>query len=185
FNGAASQSFIVQHSTDDKTWVNSSTIPDGTNNGRVDYCIEGLEPDTSYYIRVIASNKYGESKIGRLSQSELPKTAPRRDGGNGCDVCDDRFGAGIGTGLGIAVAIHAVVVIGVFQYKYRQGKRKEPDQTYDIVTPRSTADGQTYQELNTVHNTVTPQASDAAQYYNLRAGQTTTDLDDTRPYANL
>ncbi|ESO98100.1 hypothetical protein LOTGIDRAFT_174356 [Lottia gigantea] len=78
FNGGAPKSYIVQHSTDDKTWINSPAIPDSTNNGRVDYCIEGLEPDTSYYIRVIASNKYGESKIGTLSQSELPKTAPRQ-----------------------------------------------------------------------------------------------------------
>ncbi|ESO98105.1 hypothetical protein LOTGIDRAFT_239094 [Lottia gigantea] len=197
FNGGASQSFIVQHSTDDKTWVNSSTILDDTNNGRVDYCIEGLEPDTSYYIRVIASNKYGESLIGILSQSEPPKTASRQGkmyetmknsiptlfitlsqnmSSNEFDV--------VGLDIGIVLAILAAVVVGVILYKWRQGKGKE-EETYDSIDPRIRADGQTYQELNTVHNTVTPQASDAARYYNLRAGQTTTDLDDTRPYANL
>ncbi|ESO98026.1 hypothetical protein LOTGIDRAFT_174464 [Lottia gigantea] len=120
----------VQHSTDDKTWVNSSTILDDTNNGRVDYCIEGLEPDTSYYIRVIASNKYGESLIGILSQSEPPKTASRQDmSSNEFDV--------VGLDIGIVLAILAAVVVGVILYKWRQGKGKEEETYVSIFIPWS------------------------------------------------
>ncbi|ESO98015.1 hypothetical protein LOTGIDRAFT_174452 [Lottia gigantea] len=117
--GGTSQSFIVQHSTDDKTWVNSSTILDGTNNGRVDYCIEGLEPDTSYYIRVIASNKYGESLIGTLSQSELFKTAPRQDPYNNITL--------IGGGVGAVLALIIIVIFVVLVIRRKKIKSKVID----------------------------------------------------------
>ncbi|ESO99881.1 hypothetical protein LOTGIDRAFT_158037 [Lottia gigantea] len=189
FNGGALWSFIVQHSTDDKTWVNSSTIPDGSNNGRVDYCIEGLEPDTSYYIRVIASNKYGESLISTLFERGHPKTAPRQGSGFTNDYnsgYNSGIGAGIGIGLSLAIALVVMVIMSIYIYRYWTGKRQKSDQTYDSFNTRTRADDtQTYQELDTIPNTNSPQTNDMVHYNNTEVNQRRRGEYVTPYYANL
>ncbi|XP_055958688.1 hemicentin-1-like [Patella vulgata] len=58
FNGGDQQEFIVEHSVDNNTWTSSTPLPES----KPDYCINNLQADTSYYIRVIARNKYGDSQ---------------------------------------------------------------------------------------------------------------------------
>ncbi|ESO97133.1 hypothetical protein LOTGIDRAFT_239185 [Lottia gigantea] len=189
FNGGASQSFIVQHSTDDKIWVNSSTIPDGTNNGRVDYCIEGLEPDTSYYIRVIASNKYGESMtasfLGFNKSADCSKNINCGDTNDINTVYSSGYnnvlGAGIGIGVGISIAIAVMVATAIFIYRYWSGKRKKVEENYaGINTTTRSDDTQTYQELDTVNNTARIQSDNSSN-----VDRNDANIDDIRPYANL
>ncbi|XP_055954530.1 contactin-2-like [Patella vulgata] len=80
FDGGDSQRFIFEYSVDNGTWV-TAPIVELTKEGDVlNRCIENLIPDSDYYVRVIASNKFGSSKPVYLALRT--SAAPLKSGGN-------------------------------------------------------------------------------------------------------
>ncbi|XP_050391150.2 LOW QUALITY PROTEIN: hemicentin-1 [Patella vulgata] len=62
FDGGDTQKFIFEHSVDNKTWTSTPTVELTEEGSVLNGCIENLNPDTEYFVRVIASNRYGSSK---------------------------------------------------------------------------------------------------------------------------
>ncbi|XP_055954843.1 B-cell receptor CD22 [Patella vulgata] len=62
FDGGDTQKFIFEHSVDNKTWTFTPTVELTKEGDVLNGCIENLNPDTEYFVRVIASNRYGSSK---------------------------------------------------------------------------------------------------------------------------
>ena len=61
-NGGATQTFKVYHQKDGgNNWEFSPEIQDPGTGLRGNYTVNGLEPDTLYWFRVIATNLYGSS----------------------------------------------------------------------------------------------------------------------------
>ncbi|XP_055954852.1 synaptogenesis protein syg-2-like [Patella vulgata] len=115
FDGGDSQTFIFEYSADNKTWMNATTVK-LTNEGDVlNGCIENLNPDTQYFVRVTASNRFGSSKPVHLVTTQALKTSAAPE-----DHSESNVGLIVGVVIVILVIIITVIIVIIFIRRRRQ-----------------------------------------------------------------
>ncbi|XP_055958693.1 hemicentin-2 isoform X4 [Patella vulgata] len=161
FNGGDQQEFIVQHSVDNKTWTSSTPLPES----KPDYCINNLQADTAYYIRVIARNKYGDSQPVYLrvivdSVRTMKKVSPDSDVKN---ESPDGLVVGLSVMLALVIILLILAVLSTIYYRRQNQKllkgseiptTRQPTITgFDNNGLMSTYDGLEFSERNPTEGT--------------------------------
>ncbi|XP_071094635.1 nephrin-like [Haliotis cracherodii] len=113
FNGGATQTFIVEYSTDEEDWKTAGSHEETGRGNYLTSVIRNLNPDTQYYVRVVASTKFGNSSYtehvtGLTEKKVEPPPTPSPQ-------------VGLIAGVTIGVLLLAVVVVVVVVVMARKG----------------------------------------------------------------
>ncbi|XP_071094639.1 protein turtle homolog B-like [Haliotis cracherodii] len=161
FNGGATQTFTVEYSTDEEDWKTAGSHEETGRGNYVTSVIRDLNSGTVYYVRVVASNKFGNSTYtehvtGRTEKKVEPPPSP----------------AGLIAGVTIGVLLLAVVVVVVVVVMSRKGYtcicnctlQKSGVNPYSGLQDR-VDDKQTYTELKKYENTGFIHSKDSVNTY--------------------
>ncbi|XP_071094641.1 nephrin-like [Haliotis cracherodii] len=114
FNGGATQTFTVEYSTDEEDWKTAGSHEETGRGNYVTSVIRDLNPDTLYYVRVVASNKFGSSNytehVTGLTEKKVETQPPSSPAGLIAGVT-------VGLLLLIGVAVIVVVIMAIKGYK--------------------------------------------------------------------
>ncbi|XP_050417567.2 nephrin [Patella vulgata] len=187
FNGGGQQEFIVQHSVDNKTWTSSTPLPES----KPDYCIKNLQADTTYYIRVIARNKYDDSQPVYLISSDgssTIQTLARVDSSPPTVPPDSNTGLIAGLVVTVVIIIFMAVVVVILVRKIKQRTGKDESSTYaglDLETRTATGvDDTTYQGLQHYVN-LQPSSTDIVNTQNNQNYDSLQQIEPTTVYDSL
>ncbi|XP_050391161.2 neural cell adhesion molecule 1 [Patella vulgata] len=145
FDGGDTQEFIFEDSVDNTTWITSSTVTLTSEGDVLNGCIENLNPDTAYFVRVIASNKFGSSKPVQLVTRQPLRTSANP---HESDQSEDN------TALIVCLCLAIVIIIGLiigFIYQRRKRSTAEGDNKTSGSSIKNTSNSSIYNslELNT------------------------------------